>query len=465
MSKDTRYNKKDPIRRFIIPGKDPVSVADLEKDELKKLTDILHLGKIKSPQTEDLAKSLIKFLPKELRRERGNKNKGLCNGHQNFNTGFIDDVLYLLKQEVGHHFRKFETYPDLMTSLDRLIVERLSGIGGMWTKRTRNDPPNPHLWTFETSGCQACMIARVATNIGALRNLRTAMLSRNQTRKKHVTCRLMKLVEACINKYPNQLSEIHASSGQFAIIMKDTRKTCSKAWYNDPKHGAARRKESGHIFRRHHSESRRSEKSDQRYEEKDDTELAEMRAAYRGTVVSGPGPQLTAGHRPKERYVQQPSSRHRHTDSGDERQTDRTDPARGSTPSSSQTGASFPADRSKGRPQRMTQLTDFLDGRSESFGDSIYTKDSTDQRIASSMSTTIDAVDEVTKMYRNLGGNPFQEQNPHDSTDGSDSDGDGDGDGEEEPVHTYTAQNLAAAMTTWSLLCNSTGTHRGSEFD
>ncbi|CAG7945563.1 unnamed protein product [Penicillium salamii] len=443
MSKDTRNSKKDPIRRFIISGKDPVSVADLEKDELKKLTDILHLGKIKSPQTEDLAKSLIKFLPKELRRERGDKNKGLCNGHQNFNAGFIDDVLYLLKQEVGHHFRKFETYPDLMTSLDRLIVERLSGIRGMWTKRTRNDPPNPHLWTFETSCCQACMIARVATNIGALRNLRTAMLSRNQTRKKHVTCRLMKLVEGCINHYPNQLSEIHASSGQFAIIMKDTRKTCSKAWYNDPKHGAARRKESGHKFRRRHSESQRSEKSNQRYEEKDDTELAEMRAAYRGTVVSGPGPHLTAGHRPKER------------------QTDRKDPARGPTPSSSQTGASFPADQAKGRPQRMTHLTDFLDGRSERFGDSIYTKDSTDLRYASSMSTTIDAVDEVTNMYRNLGGNPFQEQNPHVSTDGSDSDGDG----EEERVHTYTAQNLAAAMTTWSLLCNSTGAHQGSEFD
>ncbi|CAG8080850.1 unnamed protein product [Penicillium salamii] len=459
MSKDTRNSKTDPIRRFILSGKDPVSVADLKKDELKKLTDILHLGKIKSPKTEDLAKTLIKFLPKDLRRDLGHKNNGLCNGHQNFNASFIDDVLYLLKQEVGHHFRKFETYPDLMTSLDRLIVERLSGIRGMWTKRTRNDPPNPHLWTFETSGCQACMLARVATNISALRNLRTAMLSRNQTRKKHVTCRLMKLVEACINHYPNQLGEIYASSGQFAIIMKSTRKTCSKAWYNDPKHGAARRKESGHRFRRRHGESRRSEKGDKRYEEKDDTELAQMRAAYRGTVVPGPGPQLTAGHRPKERYVLQPPASQKNTDRGDERQADRKDPARGSTPSSSQTEASFPADQAKGRPQRMTQLTDFLDGRSERFSDSIYTEDSTDARYASSMSTTIDAVDEVTNMYRNLGGNPFREQNPHDSTDESD------GDGEEEPVHTYTAQNLAAAMTTWSLLCNPTDLQRGSEFD
>ncbi|KAJ6183627.1 hypothetical protein N7519_004928, partial [Penicillium mononematosum] len=194
------------------------------------------LDNTRAKHMDEVVKRMIHELPKNMRRDRWSRtNKDLCDTHQGLNADLMTDVFNLVQKEVGHHLRKFDAYPDLLKPLDILIVQKLQAIQGMWTKPDPKDPVS-EAWHYETSCCQACMVARVASDKNALRNLRIALLSRTQTRLNHAPRRLMKFVDSCIDLFPNHVDELYGTSSQFAFILKDTRKACSKAWYQDPAH-------------------------------------------------------------------------------------------------------------------------------------------------------------------------------------------------------------------------------------
>ncbi|OQD93695.1 hypothetical protein PENSOL_c031G05859 [Penicillium solitum] len=195
----------------------------------------------KAKHTDEVVKRMIHELPKNMRRDRWSRaNKDLCDAHQGLNAYLMDDVFTLIHREVGHHLRKFDAYPDLLKPLDILILQKLQAIQGMWEKPNPKDQAISEAWHYETNGCQGCMVARVASDKHALRNLRIALLSRTQTRLNHAPRRLTKFVDTCIDLFPDDVDELYGTSSQFAFILKDTRKACSKAWFKDPAHADPR---------------------------------------------------------------------------------------------------------------------------------------------------------------------------------------------------------------------------------
>lgn len=251
-------NEDSLHRRPIFSGHGPRFVTDLTKEEPRKLTAIIHIDTTRSDKTKEIVEHLIHGLPKHMRRDRWSRtNKALCDAHQGLNAELIHDLFELVQREVGCHLVKYDTYPELLKPLDKLILKRLRAIRGMWEEPDPNRQTAPHIWQHEASGCQGCMLARVANDRDALRNLRTALLARTQTRANHAPRRLMKFVDGCIDQFPKHLDEMYNTSSQFAYILKAARKACAKAWYRDPVHGASRRR-----YRRHRHKNKQTHKDD-----------------------------------------------------------------------------------------------------------------------------------------------------------------------------------------------------------
>ncbi|CAG7929704.1 unnamed protein product [Penicillium olsonii] len=453
MTKDSgRHEKgKEPILRRLGLEKETFPVDDLRKNELIQLTDIFKLGKIKGGRTEELCKQLISELSKDLRRDRfSRKGNNLCEGHSGLNDDLMDDLFYLLKCEVGYHLRYFLAHRDLMDDLSYEIVRQLNGIRGMWHKPKQPRKENTAFWTFQANCCEGCMLARVATDIKALCNLRITMVSRTQTHKDHTPCRLMRFVDCCINKFPDQVDRVHSVSSDCGFIMKKARKDCRKAWYNDPKEGAQRRKESGHQFKKRHHRSETSETGDEKYKG------GERKAArsMNDQATQTPGYE----QRRPERYVTKPSSVSRkHTDNGDEGQTGRKTSNISSNYSRDQVRSS--TNQGSGRlehPERSTRLQEYPNGEHERFGNSVDHEPGTASESASKASSEVDEVEEIIDLYLNMPEHPY-EVNPRDL---SDDEGEGE-DRESGSIH--TPDSLATAMTTWSLVCHADGSQRDSQ--
>ncbi|KAJ6177577.1 hypothetical protein N7485_004491 [Penicillium canescens] len=162
------------------------------------IEDIQSVGMDPGPQEVDTrdttrkhdesTKKKIADLPKRVRRERfASSNKDMCRLHYGVNSDVICDILKLIKREVEYHMRRYDRYPHLLRPLDQLILSKLRG-----TK------------------------------------------ARTPTRKCHNPRRLMKFVDYSIGQFPEFVDELFGTSSQFAFILKDTRKKCIKAWYNDP---------------------------------------------------------------------------------------------------------------------------------------------------------------------------------------------------------------------------------------
>ncbi|OQE40987.1 hypothetical protein PENCOP_c005G05635 [Penicillium coprophilum] len=205
---------------------------------------------------EEIVKRRIHELPKSMRRDRWSRTKkNLCDAHQGLNADLMADVFNLVQKEVGHHLRKFDAHPDLLKPLDILILGRLKAIRGMWEKPDPKDQAVPEAWHYEISHCQGCMVARVASDKHALRNLRIALLARTQTRLNHSPRRLMKFVDTCIDLFPDEVDELYGTSSQFAFILKDTRKACSKAWSKNRAYVDSKTPRRRHT---HHDKNRKS---------------------------------------------------------------------------------------------------------------------------------------------------------------------------------------------------------------
>ncbi|OGE52537.1 hypothetical protein PENARI_c010G10985 [Penicillium arizonense] len=221
-------------------GRHPRYVIDLTKEELRKLINVLHTDTTRTTKHDESTKKKIADLPKRVRRERfASSNKDMCRLHYGVNSDVICNILELIKREVEFHMLRYDRYPHLLRPLDQLILSKLRGTKGMWTKER-----SAGFWPYQENCCHACMVGRVTNNKAALRSIRVSQLAR--TRKRHHS-RLNFFVDLCIDQFP-ECDELYRTSSQFAFILNDTRKKCIKAWYNDANNKRSRHG-SGHPRR------------------------------------------------------------------------------------------------------------------------------------------------------------------------------------------------------------------------
>ncbi|KAJ5458739.1 hypothetical protein N7475_010127 [Penicillium sp. IBT 31633x] len=422
--------------------------------------------------TDEVVKRLIHALPKDMRRDRWSRtNKDLCNTHQGLNANLMSDLFHLVQREVGRHLRKFDAYPNLLKPLDVLIIEKLHAIQGMWKKPDPYDRGAPNAWHYEISRCQGCMVARVASDKHALRNLRIVLLSRTQTRLKHVPRRLIKFVDTCIDLFPDDLDELYGTSGQFAYILKDTRKACSKAWSRDPARAQSSRR------RRRHSDHEKGEKGYKDDKSKRGIELARSHRSIneygpRKNYVQSPRP-ITTPH-PAERYVpgSSASSFARRTD------TDTNTETKGGsiyrpTSSLSREASRSPYQMKRDRqcfpnPDRITRLMDFADDNHQGLGiratgqsaSSVY-RPPDNSPLPSVRSTACgdsNKIDEVMEMYKSMGANPYSRNTMDGSNEvplncSSPSIYSTSSEGSDEGHDRSETEILPGARTTWDLVC------------
>lgn len=216
----------------------PMVIGDLNRSEMKYLTEILHLDSTTQPRYDVKAQKLIKGLPTRLRYKRlsltglGIKATGLCDLHRPMNAEVLQDILSLVRREVTTCFRPYDHYPEHVNSPEADLLVRLRGFKGMWTKPS----PTPNVgvqsgtWEYQINECAGCMLSRIAADENAIANLRAAIISRTRTGTKHKPRRLMPFVDECINQhYPDKAEAIFNISCHYAYGLKETRKACTKA--------------------------------------------------------------------------------------------------------------------------------------------------------------------------------------------------------------------------------------------
>lgn len=253
----------------------PGSVNMLDRNEVRMLTQILHLDNTGVMQNDYIPRieRLIQNLPKRLRRPRRislnfSQSAGrFCDLHSPLNGDLISDVFFFVQIEVTQHFRLFEEHPGLCHPVEEEILSRLRALRGMWTQPSHMLQAIPNAWHYQINGCHACMLARVASDMEALRNLRVVILSRTRTRKKHRPRTLMVFVDECINQFPgDNAEEIYNTSNQLAFGMKAARKACTRAEFR--KRGFGHRPHSKHQHHRHSRSKERSTEQTDRPESK-----------------------------------------------------------------------------------------------------------------------------------------------------------------------------------------------------
>ncbi|OQD67624.1 hypothetical protein PENPOL_c003G03723 [Penicillium polonicum] len=400
--------------------------------------------------TDEVVKRMIHELPKNMRRDRWSRtNKDLCNAHQGLNAYLMDDVFTLIQREVGHHLRKFNAYPDLLKPLDVLILRKLHAIQGMWEKPDPKDPVVSEAWHYEPSGCQGCMVARVASDKHALRNLRIALLSRTQTRLNHVPRRLMKFVDTCIDLFPDDVDELYGTSSQFAFILKDTRKACSKAWLKDPAHADSRPPQPRHTD---HDKIGKTDKGDINEKSGKSARSQKPASEYNPRKkYPQPPPPITLSH-PAERIYHPTSS-----------------PSRKASRSSYHVKRDRRSDPS---PDRTTRFMDFADDNHKGLGISMERgsartaygppENPPSPCGASTFSRTMEEIDELLEIYKGTGTDPNSRSMDYCQMQGSSSVPlrrrspsicSTDSEWSDEDEDRGNLENGSAARTTWNLVC------------
>ncbi|KAF3397958.1 hypothetical protein F1880_006458 [Penicillium rolfsii] len=220
----------------------PQNSRDLSKSKTKMLTAALHLDNNAYGRSslEYQIQEMIRGLPSDLKEKKkensqsGEEASSLCDLHWSLNHYLVDHILRLVKREVTSHFRQLDAYPDLIEPVEAEILQSLRALKSLWTKPSPDDPVASNAWPYQINRCAACILARIASDKDALRNLRVVIQSRTRTRKNHRPRELNIFVDHCINRFdPVEAEELHNTASQLAFGMKRARKACVKAYMRD----------------------------------------------------------------------------------------------------------------------------------------------------------------------------------------------------------------------------------------
>lgn len=242
----------------------PRPSTEITKSEMKMLTEVLHLDNTAygGLSLEYQIQELIKGLPKDLKKKANSRggessSRDLCDIHRSLNHYLVDDIIRLIKREVTSHFRQLDAYPELIEAMEAEILHRLRALKGLWTKPSPDGPVAPKAWPYQINECAACILARIASDKDALRNLRIVIQSRTRTRKNHRPRELNLFVDHCINRFDSvEAEELYSTASQLAFGMKRARKACVKAYMRDREDDPERASR-----RKHHRHSRRTSSS------------------------------------------------------------------------------------------------------------------------------------------------------------------------------------------------------------
>ncbi|KAI9721242.1 MAG: hypothetical protein M1812_002403 [Candelaria pacifica] len=183
----------------------PFSIADLSKSDISLLTQILSLppsankGTLTRRQTTQASSTLVSSLPKHLRAPIPYQHRivtfiskhvpsmppstlaPLCPTHSTMNTQLIHSIFTCLALEVGIRLNTLTVHMHLYPEQETFI-HSLRELHSLWLapevyKRTFLESP-PAKWSYETSRCEACMLARIGGDADMICKLKVALVSR-----------------------------------------------------------------------------------------------------------------------------------------------------------------------------------------------------------------------------------------------------------------------------------------------
>lgn len=236
-------------------GRESCSRASLEEfsaDETAMLTEVLRIDVNGWSSTDHRmrVRQLSLRLPAALRRRKlmmglvrlngAGNTPPLCEWHEELNHALVHDILSLVDREVTGKLELLsQQCPDAVQPKEAEMVRALEAMRGMWTKPYPPSAVLPGAWDYQANQCDACMLSRIASDTEPLRLLRSALLSRTRTRRKHRAPRLLKFVDACIALH-DLSTQIWYESGLAAFGLKNARKNAVRKLVYQHKHGRKR---------------------------------------------------------------------------------------------------------------------------------------------------------------------------------------------------------------------------------
>lgn len=228
------------MRAFASPRQPsyPLVASEMSSDDMKLLTEVLHIDSTSSEEASRQVLYRINRLPPRLQRSLAHRlvpmsilsATPLCSLHKSMNPYVITDIFDLVKAEVTVQFKCMDKFPDLIPPEQTQIMDNLKAIQGMWHEPSRRSQPRD-TWVFQRNQCRACMLSRTAVDRSVLCNLRITLLSRTRTKRKHHAPRLLNFVDECIAHHSAWVVDLCYYSGQRAYPMKAARKQAVKAYF------------------------------------------------------------------------------------------------------------------------------------------------------------------------------------------------------------------------------------------
>ena len=171
-------------------------VDELTRRDMTLLAQILHSGPSDQGRINE-ARYLIKNLPEHLRQKQIPslfcldllRSSTICSMHKGLNGCVIKHIFTLLKREVGSHLKVIYKFSNAVEWSEYSILESLREINGMWTAPSKTSTLGT--WAFQTSKWKVCILSCVALDTVTLQDLRTALQTRNRTRKPNLPPRLL----------------------------------------------------------------------------------------------------------------------------------------------------------------------------------------------------------------------------------------------------------------------------------
>ena len=173
-------------------------ISDLSSSDVTKLTKILQLLPHEDPITySNRTLSLTSSLPIHLRRPNRlsrlllpshTSSTALCPLHSKLHAPVTHGIFTLLALEVGIRLNSLIQYSQLLTATQTAHTTRLRALHALWlspstyAKSFLGAPATSSQWTYQPSGCEACILSRVSGSLPTLLDLRSALLSRTTRR-------------------------------------------------------------------------------------------------------------------------------------------------------------------------------------------------------------------------------------------------------------------------------------------
>ncbi|CRG91918.1 hypothetical protein PISL3812_08972 [Talaromyces islandicus] len=160
-------------------------MSQLSRNDVKTLALCLHNDATRHDADHDRIRSLINNIPCHLRDFKlaniiAEPRRAVkpCLVHVGIASLVVSYLFTSLQKQVYDSVSLLKKYGPSLGPEEIYLLERTITIEGMWSPpTTRTEPPKLRYWDYQVNKCQACMVARIASDPSALRDMRTLMLA------------------------------------------------------------------------------------------------------------------------------------------------------------------------------------------------------------------------------------------------------------------------------------------------